>query len=249
MSELLLSPLSLSILLGLALWLGWRRLPFAIRVTGVLAWVLLLALCAPVGANALVAWVEADAGPVPGCDAPRDAPILVLSGGLERRPYSADDYAALAPESWRRLQAGIAFWRRQGEPRLVLVGGGPYPIKEAEVMASLARAWGVPAARIDTEALSLTTWENASQLAALGPVPGLGGDEPAWLVSSPLHLPRAMTAFRAAGIKVCPHPGESDYVGPGGVGYFIPQASAIAKSRRAIHELVGQGVYRYRGRP
>lgn len=248
MSYLLLSPLTLSILLGLALWLGWRRLPFALRIVGVLAWVLLLALCAPVGANALVAWVESGNDAGADCVVADDAPVIVLSGGLDRRPYAKDDYAALAPDTWRRLQAGIALWRKQGEPRLILVGGGPYPIKEAEVMASLAQALGVPGSRIETEAASLTTWENAARMVEHARSAGMDPDAPAWLVSSALHLPRASATFRAAGIKVCPHASESDYVGPGGVGYFIPQASAIAKSTRALHETVGRWAYRYRHR-
>lgn len=248
MAYLLLSPLTLCVLLGLGLWWAWRRLPFSLRIVGVLSWVALLALCAPVGANALVAWVESGAGPDPDCVPADGAPIIVLSGGLDRRPYARDDYAALAPDTWRRLHAGIGFWRKQGEPRLVLVGGGPYPIKEAEVMASLAQALGVPAGRIDTETASLTTWENAGNLAAIGQGQDAVDDGPAWLVSSALHLPRAITAFDAAGVRVCPHASESEYVSPGGPGYFVPQASAIAKSRRALHELVGQWVYRYRSR-
>ncbi len=246
MSHLLLSPLTLSILLGLALWLGWRRLPFSLRVAGVLSWLILLALCAPVGANALVAAVEGGVPAAGDCPVPAGAPVIVLSGGLERRPYAADDYAALNPESWRRLHAGVGLWRRQADARLVLVGGGPYPIKEAQVMADLARAWGVPPDRIDVETMSLTTWENAALLADAGPAGG--AETPAWLVTSALHLPRALMAFRTAGLHVCPRASGSDYVGPDGFGYFVPQASAIAKSQRALHELVGQGAYRYRTR-
>ena len=34
----------------------------------------------------------------------------------------------------------------------------------------------------------------------------------------------------------------------GGIGYFIPQSSALVKSEAAIHELVGEANYRWRAR-
>lgn len=242
MSHIFLSPLTLAVLGGLVLWATWRPLPRVLKALGLLSWLALLALCAPVGANLLVRHVEGSIDSVYRCEAPRGAPVVVLSGGLEREPVAVDDHVALAPETWRRLQAGIRFRRAQGEGPLVLVGGGPYAVKEADVMADLAAAWGMAPGDVRVERWSRDTWENASGYAAMaGPEAG-----PAWLVTSALHMPRAVTAFRAAGVQVCVHPSHSHYVAPGELGYYIPQVTAIEKSRRALHEWLGQHVYRYR---
>lgn len=239
MLHIVLSPLTWGLLLGAFLMLFHRRLARPWRVVTIIALLATLVLWTPLGANLLVRVVEAGIGESDRCDMDSHAPWVVLSGGLSRRPLDAGDSSALEPESWRRLLHAVQAWRRNRTGMLVIVGGGPYPLKESEVLAALAREWGVPGTALRIETRSETTWEGA--FALRGHLP-----RQVRLVSSSLHLPRAMLAFRAAGFRPCADTSGSDYVPAGSIGYFLPQSSALLKSERAIHELAGNLAYRLR---
>lgn len=235
-----LSPLTYAALLALILVLSWRRLPRLFRVAGATVEIALLLSIAPIGANLLVWSVESRAPSPQSCSAPMPGTVVVLSGGTERRPRSADDYTALSATSLRRLFAGIALWRSIPDARLVIAGGGR-GVPESVLLAGLAKRMGVPPTMIETEKRSHTTWENALYTADLSPpVP-----KRIWLVSSALHLPRALGAFRAWGFEPCAWPAGTLHTpfSPR-LGYFVPQSSSLDKADAAIHELIGGIVYR-----
>lgn len=238
--DYLFSPLTWILLLALLLLLTWRRLPRAVRYAGVALEVVLLLLIAPVGANVLVRMIESRVPPPQTCPAPTPTTIVLLDGGTDRRPRSADDYAALDVNSLRRLFAAVALWQRTPHARLVISGGG-WGTPHSVLLRGLAERMGVPADAIEIEENSNTTWENALYTSRLSPpVP-----KRIWLASSALHLPRALGAFRAWGFEPCAWPTDSQYMpfslGPG---YFMPQSSSLAKADSAMHELVGALAYR-----
>lgn len=243
MLYLLLSPLSLDVLIALALALVWKWLPGGLRYAGIFIVILPLVAMTPLGANTLVRLVESRA-PSRACAAEPPMTIVVLSGGFQREPLSATDFSAENSQSLDRLFAGAALWKRTPGAHLVIAGGGDGAIAESEVMARLAEQLGVPAQAIGTERRSHSTWENAQNLAALKP------PLPAriTLVSSALHLPRALIAFRAAGFQPCAWSSGSMYLPPGGLGYFVPQSSSLLKTEAAIHELAGAAYYAWRAR-
>lgn len=243
-ADFLLSPLIYTLLFGALLAWLWRRLPRAARCAGVVVEIVLLSAMAPVGANALVWAVESRTPSPHACGTPAPSTIVVLSGGTDRLPNSAEDFAALDESSLDRLFAGLALWRRTPGARLVIAGGGR-PIAQSALMGGLAERMGVPASAIVTEQASSTTWENARNVAALSPpLP-----RRIWLVSSDLHLPRALMAFRAWGFQPCVWPSGSLHVPFGwSIGYFMPQTSSLHKADRAIHEIVGGLVYAWRAR-
>lgn len=238
------SPLTYLLLLTVLLVVGWRRLPRWARWGGLFLEILLLAMIAPVGANVMVRWVESQAPAAQACASPRPDTIVVLAGGTDRRALSAYDYDALSAASLQRLFAGVALWKREPVARFVIAGGGGR-IAEATLMAGLAEQMGVPRSVIELDADSHTTWENAENVAKLSPaVP-----RHIWLVSSALHLPRALRAFRAWGFQPCAWSSGSLYVPFGfNPGYFMPQTSALGKADRAIHEIVGGLAYAWRAR-
>lgn len=243
MSHSLFSPLAWGLLLALLLLLLWRRLTHRWRVAGALLGLLLLALCAPLGANALVLALEslapADAHCAQRDASPDTSPIVVLSGGFERAPRDLDDYAALNRATWKRLRAAVDLWRTQRAGALWIAGGGPYRVKESAMLARLASDWKVPVSALRIETQSTTTWDSAFALKRALP-------QRIRLVTSAMHLPRAGIAFRAAGFSACAQASDSEVVPFDGLGYWLPQASAIAKSEAALHELVGMVYYRYR---
>jgi uncharacterized SAM-binding protein YcdF (DUF218 family) len=240
MPDFILSPLTFALFLALALSLSWRRLPRLLRYLGVTFEVVFLTLMAPVGANALVWMIESRVPAATSCTAPAPDTIVVLSGGTDRPPDSPGDYDALTATSLRRLLAGVALWRRSPGARLVIAGGG-WRVPDSVLMAGLAERMGVPGTSIEMEEHSHTTWENARDVAALSPhIP-----RRIWLVSSKLHLPRALGAFRAWGFDPCAWPAGSLFSPPEwNPGYFMPQSSSLDKVDPAIHELLGGIVYR-----
>ncbi len=240
----LLSPLGSGLLLALLLTLLWRRLPHWLRWFGLALEFTLIVLMCPFGANALVWQIESRVPANAACSATPPTSIVELSGGLEREPADNTDFSALAPITLARALAGIGLWRSQPNATLVFAGGGPFAISESAILQKFAQRLGVPAAQIRTEQRSQTTWENAAQLHALEPAL----PERIWLVSSALHLPRALIAFRAAGFAPCPYISDRRYLPPGGVGYYLPQSSALSKSEAALHELLGALDYRWRAR-
>jgi len=243
MTALLLSPLSWLLLLTLVLAAaGLRRRSRAALVTLLLAAAVVVALLCPFGANLLVGMIEARVPDSAACTAAPASAVVVLAAGLDREPGSGDDVNALAADSIRRAVAGVLLWQRQPQATLVFAGGGPFATSESALLQRFAEQLGVPAAMIRREAHSQTTWENAEQLHAL--VPPL--PPRIVLVSSAIHLPRALIAFRAAGFEPCPYASDRRYLAPGGIGYYLPQSSALRKSEDALHELVGEALYRWR---
>ena len=241
--HILLSPFGCGLLIALILLVGWRILSRALRIVFILAELLMLVLCCPFGANVLVQWVESRV--TAQCVEPMPKDIVLLAAGLQREPSSRDDFVALEEINIDRLLAAIALWRRTPDATLVIAGGGPWSISESAVLTQLAQQLGVPETALRSETRSQNTWENAQQLRALDPpLP-----ERIALVSSALHLPRALIAFRAAGFEPCTVISDSMYASAGdNIGYYLPQSSALVKSEFAIHELIGDLLYRWRAR-
>lgn len=245
MPDFILSPLFWSLLLALALGVLWRRVAKWLRYVLLAAEVLLVLAMTPLGANRLVHLVESRV-PAGACTQPAPGVIVLLSGGVDGPVHRVDDYSALTHTSLERLFAAVALWRAHPDATLFISGGDPHGnVAESTVLASLAHRMGVPADKLRTETRSRTTWENAANLAH---------EQPAlprriWLVSSGLHLPRAVLAFRAFGFKPCPYSSGSLYIPfSASLGYFMPQTSSLRKTDRAIHELLGGWVYAWRAR-
>ncbi len=237
------SPLPCALVLLVLLAVFWARLPGGVRWAAIVIEVLLVAVMTPLGADTLARMLEARVPPARTCAAPVPTTIVVLAGGFEYPPRSPDDYGALHQSSLQRLFAGVALWRRIPDARLVIVGGGGWRIREAVPMADLATRMGVPESSIEIEDRSRNTWENAQDVAALSPrVP-----RRIWLVSSGMHLPRALAAFRAWGFAPCAWPSDLPsarlQLWPGA---FIPQGQSVQRAGVALHELIGGVEYAVR---
>lgn len=235
-----LSPLRFGVLFGLLVLLVWRWLPRWARRLAAAIGLLLVALTTPFGANGLVGLQEARVPVDAVCAEPLPRTIVVLGGGMLHEPRSDQDYGALGVESLRRVFAAVALQRRQPDADLVFSGASRYATAESTAMAQLARALGVAAEHLRSETLSRTTWHNAQAVAALQPAL----PRRIWLVTSALHMPRARYAFEAAGFEVCAASAARLYAEPAGLGYFLPIASAAAKTEAVLHEWAGEIAYR-----
>lgn len=238
----MLSPLRLLLLVGIAGWIarrrGWRR----VRMLCAGAAAVLVVLTTPLGANALVGVQEARAPAPRECSGPPPQAVVVLSGGLVAHPHDEHDYAALGLASIQRLLGAVELQRSLGKVPLAIVGTSDRGVADSLILARLARDLGVDASTVQVETVSLNTWQNAQASARLAPAL----PRRIWLVTSSLHMARALVAFRAAGFDACSYPVQPRYHAPDNPGYLLPTGSATMKAEDALHELVGELAYRLR---
>jgi uncharacterized SAM-binding protein YcdF (DUF218 family) len=243
--DVFLSPLGLGLLLALVLWLRRRRISRGLLRFGIAVEIICLVLTTPFGANLLTSWQERRTR-APICAAPEPRVIVVLSGGMRRDAADAGDFGVLNVASLQRTLSAVQLARRIPDAELIFSGGarigGDGNVAQGSIMADIARQLGAPASAIRTENESTTTWENATRVRALEPAP----PSRIWLVTSALHMPRSLIAFRAAGFDACAYPGDYRSVSFEGPVDLLPSAGAIANSDAVLHEWVGEIVYRLR---
>lgn len=201
-----------------------------------------LALTTPLGANLLVRLVEAR--PLPPAktmdEACPDAAVLVfLSGGMRRPAAHAEDFGALTAETIDRVLALHGHALPQGLT-MVVSGGGPFHVREAEIISALMHDIGLRPERVRLEARSTSTRSGAHEVARMLPPER----DRIILATSALHLPRAAWTFRRTGFEVCPWPLNSRYVPVRSLAGLWPRSTALDKSERALHELLGMLYYR-----
>lgn len=173
---------------------------------------------------------------------------IVVLGGLVDPALSAAREAPALNGAAERLTAFIALARQYPDAKLVFSGGSGslfnQEIKEAAVLRRLLEGLGIPLSRMLFDDQSRNTHENALLSRALAmPQPG----ERWLLVTSAMHMPRAMGCFRAAGFAVSAYPVDHR-TWPGG-GHWLPGlASGLAMIAAGLHEWVGLAVYRLLGR-
>ncbi len=247
----LVSPLSvvmLLILVGLILILFVSRLG---GISIVLAAVLILVLASlPPIANHLVMGLE-DQYAVRPIDQYESVDTMVILGGSINMPQGRRIDVELM-ESSDRVLHGFRLFKASKANNILLTGGNidtdTWNKSEALWVAELLQEWGVPKDRIYIEGDSQTTYQNALNTAAL-----LNKkseiDEPVLLVTSAMHMPRSVAAFRAVGIKVIPAPTDITVLDVRNDGLFdgLPTIGALVSTTRAIHEYVGIFIYRLRG--
>jgi uncharacterized SAM-binding protein YcdF (DUF218 family) len=149
-----------------------------------------------------------------------------------------------------RVIAVPALAKRYPAARIIYSGGDAglfvHHGSEADVVTDLFENLGVPANRLTLDDRSRNTIENAAYSKALAqPKPG----ERWLLVTSALHMPRAIGAFRQAGFAVEAYPvdyqtnGWSDMLDViGGI------SGGLSHTDNALHEWIGLIAYRVTGK-
>jgi len=172
------------------------------------------------------------------------AAIVVLSGLTDDRRDSQLSYELT--EAADRFVEAVRLARRYPEARLLLSGGPGEirpPIKhkpEAQLLGELAADLGIPPSRLLLDITSRNTHENAVQTQGMLAKAKLKG--PVLLVTSAVHMRRALAAMNKAGLKPIPWP--VDYQrSDGGYWAWLPIPASMERSRMAIHEYVGWLAY------
>lgn len=241
-------PLGLSLtlcLLGLLLLAVGRRRWGAGAVAAAVAWLWVWSL--PAVSDALCGSLEGRFADRPVAELPTAQAAVVLGGGIESaRPGWV--YPNLGPAADRIWQAA-RLYRAGNVPRLILSGGsqdwlGERPT-EAQAMRGLLTDLGVPESALVLEERSRNTRENALYSAERLRSLGIGQ---VLLVTSALHMPRALAAFRAVGIEALAAPTDFEVMPePAHPLRWLPDAQALERSTRALKEYLGWAVYRWRG--
>jgi uncharacterized SAM-binding protein YcdF (DUF218 family) len=174
--------------------------------------------------------------------------IIVLGGTVNQFMTMARGQPALT-DGAERLTEFVALARRHPEARLVFTGGSAavfmQELKESEVARMFFDQMGLDTSRIVFESESRNTWENAVFTHRLmQPRPGA-----VWvLITSALHMPRAVGAFRKAGWTPLPFP--VDYLTYGHL-HLTPRldlGGGIDDLWTAMREWMALAAYRILGR-
>jgi uncharacterized SAM-binding protein YcdF (DUF218 family) len=249
LTALLVLPLGMAIVAALlaafALLLGRNKLALGLIVAQVSG----LWLCAaPVTAEWLVAGSERSYLPLPVVRSESADAAVVLGGGLGAAvpPRVVADLGSAAD---RVLHAARLY--RAGKVGKIIVSGGfiPWrgvPISEAATMRDLLLEWGVPASAVIMEGASRNTRENAINTRELLEVNQI---DSVLLVTSALHMRRALASFRGVGIDAVPSPTDYLVIDLGSRPFidYLPSAEALALTSLWAKEVIGYQYYSWRG--
>lgn len=191
----------LFVLSVISLWTPWRRrgrtlLSALLVVTLVLMLLPLPALLAAPLENRIS----------PPAELPREIDGILVLGGAVIPGLSAVRGQVALNDGAERMTAAVLLAQRYPEARIVFSGGSSIlgaTATEAQAARQFFSSFGLPASRIVFENRARNTVENARYSYELvGPNEG-----DTWLlVTSALHMPRAVGAFRGAGWSVIPYP-------------------------------------------
>jgi len=202
----------------------------------------------PFVARGLYGALEARFPPLPLANVPAADCTVLLGGAIgSAEPPRVD--VELSDAIDRVYKTAQIF--RAGKTRYVIASAGNQPWSqspwvEADLIKELLVEWGVSTDAIFLEGSSRNTRENA--LYAKNLVNSIHC-ETTLLVTSAAHMPRAVAAFRGAGISVTPVSTDVRVTAGGtlSAAMWLPDAGALAMTSDAIREWIGQWVYAAQG--
>jgi uncharacterized SAM-binding protein YcdF (DUF218 family) len=168
------------------------------------------------------------------------AGVIVIGGVINPWRSAARGQVSL-DEAAERLTSAVELARQYPTARIVFAGRS-----EAHFAVRFFENLGVPPNRITAETQSRNTAENAVFTKRLiAPKPG----ERWLLVTSAMHMPRAIGAFHQAGFPVEAYPVDYQTAGWEDLWVFSGSLdSSIGKTDAAVHEWLGLFVYWVAGR-
>lgn len=233
----LIYPLNLALALAacaIALMAAGRRRAAAALLALAVAW--LWCWSTPVVSDAVRMSLERRYPPIAAEDMPEAGAIVVLGGAVAPAdpPRRYPDLSSAADRVWHAAR----LYHAERAPLVILSGGG-FSQPESDAMAVFLMDLGVPEAAIRLESDSRTTHENAR---FTRPILEEEDIRDILLVTSAMHMPRAMHIFRANGMQPIPaaadHEVAHEDTRPKPL-QFMPDARALEGATRAFKEYLG----------
>ena len=235
---LLLMPMSLCLgVLGVGILLLWlRRRIVKAKIVLTLGFLVLTALSFSAVADPLIKPLELWYPPLLDTSGMKDVKWVVVLGSGHTSSPELPPNAQVFNSSLSRIVEGIRIHRALPGSKLILSGGAVFdPVPEAETMAAVARMLGVSPNDMVLESQSQDTGQQ-SQF-----VQGIVQDDRCILVTSAIHMPRAMLVFEQKGLKPTPAPTDfGDWMRKENrPNQFFPRAGELRKVEAALHEYLG----------
>jgi len=235
--ELLVNPFFICLfLLGLCFWFAWRRI-YGNFISTCLLSVLLLFLVISTGwlPKCLTELLERQYPVVTKLN-PQIKWVVVLSGG-QSQVKGMPANSLLHSASIKRLVEGVRLVKSLPQAHLLLSGGGyggDQP--EAMLLAELASWFAIPAQKVVLEKKSINTADQAKE------IQNIVKNKPFYLVTSAIHMPRAMALFEQKGMHPIAAPTDFTFFwhderwGK----MFVPNTYNMSYLTIALHELLGR---------
>lgn len=177
---------------------------------------------------------------------PKAQAYLVLGAGVLERTPAYSPFEKLPRTSLKRC-AEAAYWYKKYPRPIIVCGGTPLRTGESEAacMAYALQALGVPTGQIFIEPFSRNTYENIHNAQNI-----LRHKQ--WnkvlLVTSAMHMPRALHEAKKAGLKAMPLSCDQRLEKPLQLSWlsFLPDTYKLADSFSALKEYLGILYYRLR---
>ncbi|SFD95755.1 Uncharacterized SAM-binding protein YcdF, DUF218 family [Marinobacter sp. DSM 26671] len=235
----LIAPLGTALFFGgLALFLVAFRCRRLAVVSGGFAIVWLLVWALPAASLLLRNALESPYPSLVMAEVPQASAAVVLGGGIA--PAGHDDLYPDMGASADRVWHAARLYHAGKVPLLILAGGSDARfsrMSEAEAMQRFLLDMGVPASAMLLEENSRTTRQNAQFASDLLGKRGIGE---VILVTSALHMPRAVALFRARGLKVIPVAADHSVANRPVWRLWLPSAAALDDSGQALKEFLGR---------
>lgn len=174
----------------------------------------------------------------------------ILLGGFSMIDKNGRGYFAGSAD--RFIQTSKLY--HTGIIKKIIVAGGKGTLLNKEILTEAAFAkneliaQGIPDTAILTDTASRNTYENALNSKALAMSNKL--DPPYILITSAIHMPRALKTFEKANIAVVPHPANYDEIESNDlfIKQLIPDIAVLPKWFYLLKEITGVLVYSITGK-
>lgn len=208
-------------------------------------WITSFLICtAPVIVNPLLLTLEDQYPPSKMC--PAGSHVVVLGGGVDSRAAAPDEFERMSPATLARASTGVRLLNDEPETVLIAAGGVLRGVSETTVMSAYWQVLGIDERRIIEDDRSSNTRENAMNVREV--LQGESVTGVVRLVTSALHMPRALSSFRKAltgsGIDVCPVSTDAHGLKMLPRFAFMPQTTALIKFDLWLHEVVALLMYK-----
>ncbi len=159
--------------------------------------------------------------------------IVVLGAGSSPDPAIPLTSRQYRPQLARVIEGMRIYHKRPGS-QLIVSGGALRRTPDAEIMGQFLREMGIREADILKEADSLNTFQQALNIKKMI------GEEDFFLVTSAVHMPRAVALFQEAGLHPIPHAADRRYRRIKSLWAGLrPRSESLWDSETAIYEWYG----------